>query len=481
MFSGSTLPARRLFVFGSIFVLALASRAAHSGILWVEEAYPTAAALEMLRGQTLYRDIWFDKPPLFPAAYLLWGAATGWPLRIAGAIFVLLASASAWFCARRLWSEAEGLLAAALMAFFLTFGVPPAVMALTPDLLMAPLHLLAIGLAASGRPLGAGIAGGIAFWVNPKALLVVAACAAFSWRRLPALGAGFGIPLVAGATILQIEGALEPFRLQVWQWGSQYSSDTPFGSPVLEGLRRTLNWAGFHATLVIGAAALFVKDRRGSHWPLGVWLALSLAGVLLGSRFFPRYYFHLLPVLVVLAAGGLWRIPRKHAVALSLLLIVPLVRYGPRYVTLASDLVNHRPHRWADLALEQDSRAAAELIRHSASPSGGLLVWGYRPELFAFTGLPAATRFLDSQPLNGVLADRHLTSTHVTYPQTAERNREALYRGPIPGWIIDGLGPLNPALNVFGAQGLDRYAGLYERIGATKACVIYRRRAALPR
>ena len=36
----------------------------HSGIVWVEEAYPTAAAIQILDGKALYRDVWFDKPPL---------------------------------------------------------------------------------------------------------------------------------------------------------------------------------------------------------------------------------------------------------------------------------------------------------------------------------------------------------------------------------------------------------------------------------
>ena len=42
----------------------LAARLCHTGIVWVEEAYPTAAAIQILDGKLLYRDIWFDKPPL---------------------------------------------------------------------------------------------------------------------------------------------------------------------------------------------------------------------------------------------------------------------------------------------------------------------------------------------------------------------------------------------------------------------------------
>ena len=48
-----------------------------SGIVWVEEAYPAAAAIQILHGKTIYRDFWFDKPPLVPALYLALGRSRG--------------------------------------------------------------------------------------------------------------------------------------------------------------------------------------------------------------------------------------------------------------------------------------------------------------------------------------------------------------------------------------------------------------------
>ena len=37
---------------------------------------------------------------------------------------------------------------------------------------------------------------------------------------------------------------------------------------------------------------------------IGGWAIVALAGVVLGWRFFPRYYFFLLPVVVIAAARG---------------------------------------------------------------------------------------------------------------------------------------------------------------------------------
>ena len=119
-----------------LFVFILATRLCHQGIVWVEEAYPAAAAIQILHGKALYRDFWFDKPPLSPLLYLLWGAHLGIPLRIAGALFVFACAIAAFRFATDLWGEREGLTAAWLIGFFLTFGIPAAVMALAPDLIM---------------------------------------------------------------------------------------------------------------------------------------------------------------------------------------------------------------------------------------------------------------------------------------------------------------------------------------------------------
>ena len=73
----------------AIFLFLVATRFAHMRIVWVEEAYPAAAAIQMLdSGNALYRDIWFDKPGGTVLLYMLWGARTGIPLRLAGAVFI---------------------------------------------------------------------------------------------------------------------------------------------------------------------------------------------------------------------------------------------------------------------------------------------------------------------------------------------------------------------------------------------------------
>lgn len=430
---------KKSLVWAGIVALLAAARLCYLRVLWVEEAYPTAAALELLRGHTLYRDIWFDKPPLFAWLYTLWGAQMGVPLRVAGVLFGVLAAWCAYRAARVFWGEKEALWAAAFTALYLVFDTPSAVMALTPDLLTVPLQFGAVALAAAGLPVWAGACAGVAVLFNAKGLLILAACLAWQWRQAHRMAAGFAVPVLAGLAVLAAQGALGDFWQQVWAWGAVYSKDTPVQHAWIEGARRTLNWSGFHLALVIGAAAASWKEED---WRWAVWIWISLAGVFLGLRFSPRYYFHLLPVMVLLGARGFALLPRKWLLFAILSLLVPVWRFGPRYVQVAQG----KP--WGDLILYRSSEQAAETLKTRARASDTLLVWGYRPELFPLSGLGAGTRYLDSQPLSGVIADRHLTDSTVSFRALSAANRAALLRAPRPTWIADGLGPFNATLEV---------------------------------
>jgi len=146
----------RRWFFVALFVVLAAARLCHRGILWAEETLPLAAAQQMLHGRMLYRDIWFDKPPLVALPYLLWGARDGWPLRVAGALYVLLACWLAYRFARDLWSEREGVWAAGLLGFFLTFDFASAVVPLASDLWLVAPHLATVWLSWKRRPLWSG-------------------------------------------------------------------------------------------------------------------------------------------------------------------------------------------------------------------------------------------------------------------------------------------------------------------------------------
>jgi len=104
-----------------------------------------------------------------------------------------------------------------------------------------------------------------------------------------------------------------------------------------------------------------------------------------------------------------------------------------------------------------------------------LFVWGYRPDLYVYTRLPAATRFLESQPLSGVLADRHLfDTTPIPAPWTAA-HRADIARSR-PSFVVDGLTLYNPRLAIDAYDDLRPWLAQYREVGRTRGCVIYRAR-----
>ena len=461
-------------------------------MLWEGETLPLAAALQMKRGAVLYRDVWFDKPPLVPAVYLLWGAATGAPLRMAGAVFDLLACLLAYAAGTTLWTRREGYLAAALLAFFLIFDTHSGVVPLAADSLLLVPHLAAILLALRRQAFWSGVAAGVGFLFNAKAVFVLAACALFAWPAAIPLAAGFALPNIIALAWLAGAGALGPWIDQAWRWPAQYAASPVVSNPVANGIVRTLNWLGFHAVLAIGFALYWWRERN---WKFLAWAALSYAGVVLGWRFFPRYFFLLLPVLVLAAARGLvppmWgnlqlaaafrrlsgpvddpRLQGTGAARLRVLAVlalltmaVPLVRFGPRYLALPG---------WSDLSMDGDSRAASSLVLSLARPGATLYVWGYRPEIFVYTGLKPATKYLECQALTGVPADRHLTQSTAVLTQGTREAREELARAR-PDILIDGLTLFNPALGMSRYPELRPWLAQYHEVARTPETVIYTR------
>jgi hypothetical protein len=447
----------------------------HTGLLWEGDAYPLAAAQQMLHGRALYRDLWFDKPPLLALAYLLFGALPGWPLRLFGACYSLIACWIAYAFGRELWSEREGRWAAALLGCSLCFDLPSAAIPVASDLLMLAPHLAAVWLARR-HPFWSGVLAALAFWINPKGALVALVCVMWNPAGAVAMVAGFAAVSAAMLVWLAGTGALAAYWDEVWRWGRIYAARPFEDAPVRNGILRTLSWAGFHAAIVVAAVwnASRSRDRQGAviaQWRWVAWIMISLSGVAAGLRFFPRYYFLLLPVIVMLAARGFALLKGRARFAVCALLLIPLVRFGPSYLTAA------RGGEWRDSAMDRDSRAAAALVRTMAKPGDTLFVWGYRPEDYVYTRLPAATMYLDSQPLTGVPADRHLAqSTPVETELSRDRRAELALSAPT--FILDGLGLYNPRLAVGTYLDLQAWLASYREVGRTGGTVIYRRAAA---
>jgi len=127
--------------------------------------------------------------------------------------------------------------------------------------------------------------------------------------------------------------------------------------------------------------------------------------------------------------------------------IFSLARFHHRAAVRAYELITGRQTAfmaaWTDPAMDRDSRLLARYVR------GPLFVWGYRPEIYFYCGCPPASSYLSSQPLTGVPADIHLREARSVAPQRAAENRRRLLaelEKSRPPYVVDGLGPYNPAL-----------------------------------
>jgi hypothetical protein len=164
------------------------------------------------------------------------------------------------------------------------------------------------------------------------------------------------------------------------------------------------------------------------------------------------------------------RARRNLAMAtLTVLLLAPLVRFGPRYLKMAE----HK--EWGAVALDLDSRQAAAQIKALAKPGDTLFVWGYRPDIYVYTRLNLASQFWDSQPLTGVAADRHLTAIEPAVSERTSAHLETVERSQ-PTFFVDGLGPLNDKLRPRRFAEMRKLLSGYREVGRTRLSVIYRRK-----
>ena len=488
----------------ALAALLVAARMCHVGILWEGDSYPLAAAGQMLRGQTLYRDIWFDKPPVTALFSLLAGARAGLAATAGGRPLCPAGCGVCYGFARDLWSRREGLWAAGLAGFFLIFDFPAAVIPAASDLLMLAPHVAAVWLAWKRRPFCSGVLAGVAFWISPKGLFVAAACALWNPGGNPRDGGwlcggrrrgGVGLWSLRriGGLLGGGLGVGTPLRRQLSRSiaadersGANGSIGRVFMRP--SPSRRDAS-CGAKAGGVNGGARTRVAQKR--HSPMGLgWMGRHRAGGRGGGHAL------LSALLPPVAAGGdadggarvhAARAPARERGATrsaGAAFIGPPVccwTAGRRVaLLLSSPWRGSRPPtaaltrpEWRDTAMDRDSRAAAAVVGRLARPGDTLFVWGYRPEIYVYTRLPAATRYLDSQPLTGVPADRHLTqSTPVETAMAGARRAELA--GTRPAFIVDGLGLYNPRLALESFADLRPWLAGYREVARTGGTVIYR-------
>lgn len=234
-------------------------------------------------------------PLLFAVVLAVW-FSRGAP---AAALYITVASYAAYRFARSEWGKREGAIAAGLLAYFLCLTGPSSEM-----LLIVP-HLMAVHYAWRGRPWLSGLWCSAGLLLQFKAIFLAAVCGFWLHRFLPAFGAAVLTP-------------------QLLQWPGVRDLWHPL-LPWRGALSHTSHWlAGQVAPLLAGA--WFLRQGPGRRrWLL--WLAVAFVAVAAGAPFSPFSFYPVLPVVVLLASRGFVLLPRRWAVAISLLLVIPLLPF----------------------------------------------------------------------------------------------------------------------------------------------------------
>lgn len=331
----------------------------------------------------------------------------------------------------------------------------------------------------------------------------------------------------------------------VWDWGARYGGYNSAASVVMAALKSGTNYLTLNNTLLIGLAFVVfavarqmrkhsniadqateagfktVRDFRAGVVLL-LWFAASFAGVMVGGRFYGHYFLQIVPSLCVIGARGIVGINsllktrsttlRRSVLALLVLgFAFTLVRFHSRDAVLALDWARGTTSPsnavWYHTIRDREERIVAAVVRDmgdgadaadrfgleaireggprtkpAEGPGDYLFVWGYRPEIYYWSGLLPASRFLSTQPLTGVPADVHFFGDDyrsLLDPAVTANARQQL-AGDLeetqPKYIVDELGFFNNHLGILQYPELRDFMSEYKPLGATGRFFVYRRR-----
>ncbi len=366
----------------------------------------------------------------------------------------------------------------------------------------------------------------------PKAITYI-----FGASRLVAVALA-GLILASLPFLLYVGGthSLSHYKIYLWDWGFRYAAYYPLWRGGEVFLRHGTDYFLINNALLVGlvvtAAVTFRKalqrfreegkfqldqDYRfvfESDAALLIWFAGSLVGVSTGGRFFAHYYFQVLPSLCLIGARGLIvtiqtlragdrRLQRIAAALLIAGFLYTLARSHRETVQLAGDFLRGKRSK-----INREARIVAAVVRDMPDPANAvdilgaegirdagarspaangssdyLFVWGNWPEIYYWSGLLPASRYLSTQPLTGLPADvqyategyRFILDATVTAAARTELVRDL--EQTLPKYIVDELGFRDEQLSVLRYPELNDFMKNYDRRSRDDRFPVYIRRA----
>ncbi|MEW6126158.1 MAG: glycosyltransferase family 39 protein [Acidobacteriota bacterium] len=583
-----------LKTFLALTVVAFLLRIFYAGNLYQDDGLWFTAGEEILRGKVLYREIYFDKPPVLPLLYALLFKIFGASI-LTIRLFTIGYSVAVAFALYRfgayLYDRSKGLLAAAMFVVFSTTYTTGHFQGLNTDLLMTlPYTLAAYWFVRAATDehatslrlataLASGVSISLAFQTNPKGIFDLLFVVLGSWFVIRSRESGVWSPeseialqkpapesatvnnrrmeiwrviaycvigLVLGAVpfyiYLAASGSLADYWQSVWVWGSKYARYYPLWRSMLTALRQSLGYFTLNNILLIALVVVAgktlnrfkanrgsLKTATGAGFKVGrlneadalmlLWFAVSFIGMSVGGRFFGHYFFQILPALCLIGASGMTEIIARlkktkvnvRRMVYGILIsgfAVTLVRFHARTAGLAVDELrgakSEMTQTWYHERLNREEFQAAQTVKEiedeanpvkpfdfeklrraganiTATPTSAdyLFVWGYRPEIYYWSGLLPASRYLSSQQLTGVPADVHFFSDE--FALMLDEATTAAHRAQLltdlqmrrPKFIVDELAAYNSQLAMSNYPELKNFLNDYKLMETDKGFFIY--------
>jgi len=453
-----------------ICLLAVLLRAPYATVPFfnVDEALIAVMANTVLEGGVLYRDAWEHQAPvsyfIYALVFALCGKNNMTAIHLFGIIWIILSAMMIGRLANEVYGRETrlGLLAGLFYIIYVSSYESWDMLAVNTELLLVlPMTAAAVCLfrgektargaffACAGALCGLGaMTKQTAGLVLPAMLFHLLLTPTIAKRSVPwhvrinrclLVACGFVLIIAGFAAYFWWHGALDDFFYLTVIHPYHYSSamDPDYFKWRLK--IKTLNIVLPHLLLwgMAGLSGVYMFYRTvRDHWSgnkqtlgawesqaecfLIAWLCAALAGVAGSGRFFGHYYIQAFPVLSLLAAYGVLRLPaqllkeKAAAPAVKRLIwavviagvLVPVIQYHTKHVMRF--IVQRNDPRVTHDIVEASFKPVADYVRTHTRPQDTVFVWGFCPQIYVLAGRRPASRFIFCNFLTGSMTESYL-------------------------------------------------------------------------
>lgn len=379
----------------------------------VDEPTYAVASWVMLDGGELYVGFADNKPPLLFAYYAGAQLLLGRGMLAVHLVTVLaLVPLTAWAASAFYGHDRRGVVAGLAYLVYAAAGLGKDFLAVNGEIvaLLPATAALAMArdgarLARPGRALAVGAllgtaslvkqVGGVWLVAIGAALLIAAPVGRWARARAAAaLVAGAALPWCGAIAWFAARGA----GAEMIEWTLTYNA-TYLANPVTAAaatLHAASSWVPFAAITGVAWWAFGRSFREVmSRWQrtlLGLALAASVAATVPGYRFFGHYLLLVLPPLCLGAAPAVAALVARRGWRARVVIAWPLAALA---VATASNLAVYRLGAGSRDETDRAFRDVAGAVASGPCGAGArLFVWGYAPQVYYYSELPPASRFV---------------------------------------------------------------------------------------